>query len=556
MSKRRHVRLDATSFPRVRLIDTLRALDDVESLHSSNTRDVDDAEAQALADVLRTSKHIETLTFVCSNINGMKLRMLARALKENSSLKSLSLWRNNIEDSPSLGEFGLAVAGHPALAQLDLAHNSIRRIPRLASRQLLRLDVSSNNIEEAATVATVLSYAPNLVSLNLSRNRLRDHKQIKILAAAIEKHECLRDLRLSGNKFGDDGMAEIAPSLGRLYRADLASCDLTNLMSTADRTDSNAAVRTLDLGGNRLGDMLGIGTLLQKMTRLCVLNLASTHANVTSAERVADAIKNHPTLHTLDFGDNNPTNAGAARILWAATRRESDVAFNLTLSSCKLSTQGAADFEISFRTAKRPLMLDLNYNHRIDDTTLADAIDTAAKSRSLVSLSFSATKPLSTAFAYAIARLIDAEPRFTSLYIQSSFPMNVSWSDVVIQATARHSNVAHLTLSCHAREATVANLVSNCRALRSLAFDTVVRETPDMRALRRAVWTNALIDEHFDLGAEAREALADSRTPDVLAFLCFASLHDAQTEIGPAAAKLRERDGNLRLTRLIAECMF
>ena len=156
---------------------TLNLYGHVKSL-DLRSKNISDAGAVALAQVLHHNSTLERLYLFNNSISDAGAVALAQVLHHNSTLERLYLFNNSISDA---GAVTLAQALHhnSILKELDLSKNSIGDGGAVALAQALHhnstlkgVDLSSNNISDAGTVALseALHHNSTLEGLNLSYN--------------------------------------------------------------------------------------------------------------------------------------------------------------------------------------------------------------------------------------------------------------------------------------------------------------------------------------------------------------------------------------------------
>ncbi|KAM4834745.1 dynein regulatory complex subunit 5 isoform 1-T2 [Thomomys bottae] len=134
---------------------------------------------------------------------------LAATIKACHTLKIFRLTRSKVDDEKARILIR-SLLDHPALEELDLAHNLIgdrgaRAIAKLLSHSRLRvLNLANNQVRAsgAQSLAHALAHNTNLVSLNLRLNCIEDEGG-QALVHALHSNKCLTTLHLGGNELSE-----------------------------------------------------------------------------------------------------------------------------------------------------------------------------------------------------------------------------------------------------------------------------------------------------------------------------------------------------------------
>ncbi|XP_048203500.1 dynein regulatory complex subunit 5 [Perognathus longimembris pacificus] len=135
--------------------------------------------------------------------------LLAATIKTCHTLKVFRLTRSKVDDEKARILIR-SLLDHPALEELDLAHNHIgdrgaRAAAKLLSHSRLRvLNLANNQVRApgAQSLAHALAHNTTLLSLNLRLNCIEDEGG-QALAHALHSNKCLTTLHLGGNELSE-----------------------------------------------------------------------------------------------------------------------------------------------------------------------------------------------------------------------------------------------------------------------------------------------------------------------------------------------------------------
>lgn len=182
--------------------------------------------AVVLADALRGNSSLRSLCLRWNSIQESGASALALALKD-SQLRSLDAFCNSFGNSGVL-HLARALEGHPYLTDLDLGWNSV-------------------GDEGAAALADFLTKNVTLCDLGLEQNLIKE-KGAKMLAEALQQSNLLK-LRLNGNPLGEAGVQAF-----EMVRPDV---DMFNSARShgkeIPKTDESEKAFRLSLGFNAFG---------------------------------------------------------------------------------------------------------------------------------------------------------------------------------------------------------------------------------------------------------------------------------------------------------------
>ncbi len=148
------------------------------------------------------------------------IKILAKALENNTTLKVLKLASNTIKNA-GVQHIANGLKSNTTLKALDLSYNIIgdAGVQHLAealenNNSLQELNLSHNEFADAGArhLAEALKTNTSLRSLNLIHNDIGD-AGVQHLAEALENNNSLQELNLSHNEFADAGAQHFAEAL-------------------------------------------------------------------------------------------------------------------------------------------------------------------------------------------------------------------------------------------------------------------------------------------------------------------------------------------------------
>nr|XP_049616912.1 NACHT, LRR and PYD domains-containing protein 12 isoform X4 [Syngnathus scovelli] len=368
---------------------------------------------EALASVLSSSRTLRQLDLSRNNLGDDGLEALAAGLaKSQCTLQVLALRRCNLSEK-SCEVLASVLSLSRTLRQLDLSRNNLGDdgLEALAAGlakpqctlQVLRLSHGKLSKKSCNALASVLSSCCSLRKLDLSWNDLGDDG-LEALAAGLAKPQCtlqvlelencnlseksgealasvlsssrtLRELDLSHNDLGDDGLEALAAGLAKpqctLQVLKLLRCDLSkkSCEALASVLSSSRTLRELDLSNNDLGDdgleALAAG-LAKSQCTLQVLKLMSCDLSKKSCEALASVLSSSRTLRELDLSHNDLGDDGLEALAAGLAKPQCTLQV-LTLESCNLSEKSGEALASVLSSSRTLRKLDLSDNYLGDD---------------------------------------------------------------------------------------------------------------------------------------------------------------------------------------------
>ena len=207
-------------------------------------------------------------------------------------------------------------------------------------------------------------YLENLHTLECYNSRITDSGATALANSSGLAN--LRQLTLRGNKLGETGVKALAasPYLHHLVRLDLSLTELSGTgLKTLAASPTFANVRSLNIGGNRIGDAATLALATAEHWRLSHLSMNG----VDITDEGADTLVRSPSLEellTLQLSGNKQLGANGLRSLLSSPVLKSLQL--LSVASCKLT---ADDFKPLADSNGLPQLYELDMrNNDMGDT--------------------------------------------------------------------------------------------------------------------------------------------------------------------------------------------
>ncbi|XP_048051941.1 NACHT, LRR and PYD domains-containing protein 12-like isoform X4 [Megalobrama amblycephala] len=332
---------------------------------------------QKLLPVVEASRLAEL--FDC-NITAEGCAALASALRSNSHLRELNLSLNKIGDGGLMLLSDELKDPHCKLEKLTLrdcnitAEGCAALTSALRSNSHLReLDLSGNKIgDKGLTLLSDGLKDPQckLEKLTLFECNIID-EGVAALTSALRSNSHLRELVLTGNKIGDEGLMLLSDGLKdphcKLEKLRLDNCNITaeGCAALTSALRSNSHLRELDLYENKIGDkglkLLSDG-LKDPHCKLEKLMLWYCDITAESCAALASALRSNSHLRELDLTENKI--GGQGLMLLSDGLKDPHCKLEiLTLDNCDITAVGCAALASALRSNKHLTELHLFGNN-------------------------------------------------------------------------------------------------------------------------------------------------------------------------------------------------
>jgi ankyrin repeat protein/Ran GTPase-activating protein (RanGAP) involved in mRNA processing and transport len=373
---------------------TLRTL----NLNSTLTSGV---EVEYLAQALKENTTLKRLSlsnnFIDLNFNPQGIQPLIEALKINTTLEYLDfqgnpvgkdqvdtlqaavmrnvLLNNSTQTFLDLRNKGIGAMGIGAI-QASIVEKSLQK-----NRNATELDLSNRHIGFSGLQVLITTLKTNALfaRIDLTGNHL-GAEGASLLAETLTTNNTLTQLHLADNDLGPQGLQALAYSLTRtqtLTQLNLAQNALgaTGTEIIAQTLVTNTTLTELDLSANQLKLDLLI-TALQDNYTLKALHLQNNGLSDVGTERLARALAHHLSLTHLNLRDNGIGEAGAIALAQLLSQDTCSLK-RLDLSENPLALTGITALAQSLQNNTTLMTLELNDN-KIDVARAKKPKDPAA----------------------------------------------------------------------------------------------------------------------------------------------------------------------------------
>ena len=303
--------------------DILLQNDPKQRVLALTNKNIEDAEAQSLANALRINQTLQTLRLIDNQIGPRGAEALANTLRVNQTLQTLNLSHNQITEAGAQA-FAIALAVNQTLRKLYLPCNHIGKsgIQALATAltvnhflQTLVLDRNQIGDVGAQALATALEKNQSLQALHLISNQI-GITGVQALANSLKSNQTLQKLVLNCNQIGDVGAQALGTALKvnqSLQKLELAQAQIgdVGMQALVVALKDNPFLTKLGIKENYIGDKgaQALGSFLQVNQTLQQLNLKCNQISDVGALAMATALEENQTLQQLNISQNNIKNA-------------------------------------------------------------------------------------------------------------------------------------------------------------------------------------------------------------------------------------------------------
>ena len=435
------------------LLHTLGVHLNVQTLHFQNEKKEN---IMLFFEALAANSSLTSLSLYKNKIGDSGAASLSQALAANSSLTNLILWSNEIGDSGA-ASLSQALAANFSLTNLTLWSNYIGDSGAASLSQALAANSSLTNLRlwsneigdsGAASLSQALAANSSLTNLDLRDNKIGD-SGVASLFHALAANSSLTNLDLSGNKIGDSGAASLSQALA-------ANSSLTNLdlrdskigpsgaASLSQALAANSSLTSLSLYRNKIGDS-GAASLSQALaanSSLTNLDLRGNKIGDSGAASLSQALAANSSLTNLDLRDNKIGPSGAASLSQALAANSSLT--SLSLYKNKIGDSGAASLSQALAANSSLTNLDLRDN-KIGDSGAASLSQALAANSSLTNLTLWENE-IGDSGAASLSQALAANSSLTNLDLGGN-KIGDSGAASLSQALAANSSLTNLDLS-------------------------------------------------------------------------------------------------------------
>ena len=316
--------------------------------------------------VSHNNSALQYLDLADNNLRTSFMMIIAKGLKEISTLKSLNVSNNHITKEAA-GDFAAFLSHNNQLQQLNLSYNDLHTPGAITLANSLHLHnittltkfyISSNCITEEAAgdIAVALSHNTQLQELDISDNHIKASGAIA-LAKGLHNITTLKIFRISGNDITEEAAGDIAVALShntQLQELDISDNHIkaSGAIALAKGLHNITTLKIFRISDNDItkeaaGD---IAVALSHNTQLQELDISDNHIKASGAITLAKRLHDITTLKIFRISNNDITEEAAgdiARLLYNNTQLEEvDIAFNeLRSGGIKLIAQALQHFK-------------------------------------------------------------------------------------------------------------------------------------------------------------------------------------------------------------------
>jgi len=200
--------------------------------------------------------------------------------------------------------------------------------------------MSHNNIGDivsSALIYTLAKYANSLEDLDLSFIELANQSSYALKEVLSDTENHLKNLKIAGNKLGDDNICEICIGLltnTSLLTINLAKNEIENLggLAIAKVLRANRTLKSMNLSFSKLS-----GTACREITRSLMVNdsmislvMNSCSLNDSDSRDISNMIAHNKTLIQLSVTKNSITHKGLGRMHYGISKNNTLVHLGLS----------------------------------------------------------------------------------------------------------------------------------------------------------------------------------------------------------------------------------
>ena len=335
----------------ITIAQSLANLSSLKYVYVGNNRITDKA-ADAIASVILANNKLETL-YLNENFLGTGVKVIANALKQISSLKTLNLNSNQIPESVAenlaaalLNNKSLQVV---ALSENNLTAKGVERISQalstLSGLQTYNINNNYSTEEASDAISSVILNNPSLTYVYISGNNLQtgvvkignalnstlikelnlrhsniSEKDASSLALAVSNQFYLEVFSFEGNNLGINGIITVVKSLSTISKLTLINLDNTSLTEEAADAialaiSNNHGLEQLYLGNSKLRTGgIKIAKALKSLSKLRILDFNDSGMSAVVADELASAIACNSSLEDLRLRNNKLKTSGIIKI--------------------------------------------------------------------------------------------------------------------------------------------------------------------------------------------------------------------------------------------------
>lgn len=250
-----------------------------------------------LSQFLETSITLEKLIITHTLFSPDDLQLLSESLEKNKSLKTLELFKNEIEDMTCLFE---SLQKNKSLIQLELSDNRVKKHTPLPFEILQKTNISCLNLYNCYIDDLILLEKNTILT---SVTLINVNLEFEILASILKKNKTLIELYLNCNDIKSNNCKILSKSLRHNDTLELLSLwnnDISNegCKFLCKALKNNTTLTNLDIGCNNIDDegMKFLFELFTKNKIIKYLNLGTNFFNEQGQKLLLKIFEQNYTL--------------------------------------------------------------------------------------------------------------------------------------------------------------------------------------------------------------------------------------------------------------------
>ena len=254
------------------------------------------------------------------------------------------------------------------IAKIKFSSNNLRnkslnyllKLPKQIICNLEVLSLQGNNLDSCAILARLVPHMPNLQTLDLLRNPIKQGRAAALITSLIG-HNSLKELSLPGISFGVEGSRSLrkllstSTTIKKLLIWSLSTEAFKLIISGLQ--DNTSLEELSSFSDFSLQTSITLASVLKTNHSLVSLYLSGSDINLY---HLARALCTNNTLQKLYLDLNTIEVEGAAKL--ALALRSNHTLLGLNLVNCHIDTYGACHLATAFHTNHTLQQLHLGYN--------------------------------------------------------------------------------------------------------------------------------------------------------------------------------------------------
>ena len=279
--------------------------------------------------VSHNNSALQYLDLADNNLQASFMMIVAKGLKEISTLKGLNVSNNHITKEAA-GDIAASLSHNNQLQQFDTSSNHLQASGAITLAKglhdittLTKFCISNNNITDKAAgdIAAFLSHNNKLQQLDISYNDLQTEGAIT-LAKGLHNITTLTKFCISNNNITEKAASYVAVALS--HNTQLQELDISNnhlqasgAITLAKGLHDITTLKSFCISNNNITEEAAgdIASFLFRNTQLEELDIALNKLRLGGIKKFLPALWHFKNLQTLKINNNKITDVGTIRIL-------------------------------------------------------------------------------------------------------------------------------------------------------------------------------------------------------------------------------------------------